>query len=74
MKSSRSKLLHEIAGHSLVKVFGRQGDVEARFDEKNQQLFEAGYGAQFISGPDATTLYGTGYVNGLIKVTTGALE
>jgi ATP-binding cassette subfamily B protein len=37
-------------GHSLVKVFGRQRDVEARFDEKNDELFEAGYGAQFISG------------------------
>ena len=37
-------------GHSLVKVFGRQADIEARFDSKNQELFEAGYGAQFISG------------------------
>ena len=26
---------------------------------------------QFMSGADATTLYGTGYVNGLIKVRTG---
>ena len=26
---------------------------------------------QFMSGSDATTLYGTGYVNGLIKVRTG---
>jgi hypothetical protein len=28
--------------------------------------------AEFMSGADATTLYGTGYVNGLIKVKTGA--
>jgi PBP1b-binding outer membrane lipoprotein LpoB len=28
-------------------------------------------GVQFMSGADATTLYGTGYVNGLIKVRTG---
>jgi ATP-binding cassette subfamily B protein len=37
-------------GHSLVKVFGRQQDFEDRFDAKNDELFEASYGAQFISG------------------------
>jgi ATP-binding cassette subfamily B protein len=37
-------------GHSLVKVFGRQRDIEARFDDKNDELFESSYGAQFISG------------------------
>ena len=30
--------------------------------------------ARFISGTDATTMYGTGYVNGLIKVTTGSMR
>ncbi|HMS89330.1 MAG TPA: ABC transporter ATP-binding protein [Acidimicrobiales bacterium] len=37
-------------GHSLVKVFGRQRDVEERFNAKNEELFQAAYGAQFISG------------------------
>jgi ATP-binding cassette subfamily B protein len=37
-------------GHALVKVFGRQRDTEIRFDAKNDELFEASYGAQFISG------------------------
>jgi ATP-binding cassette subfamily B protein len=37
-------------GHALVKVFGRQRDVEARFNDKNEELFEASYAAQFISG------------------------
>ena len=37
-------------GHSLVKVFGRQEEVEERFNERNDQLFGAAYGAQFISG------------------------
>ena len=37
-------------GHSLVKVFGRQRDVEERFNAKNEELFRAAYGAQFISG------------------------
>jgi ATP-binding cassette, subfamily B, multidrug efflux pump len=37
-------------GHELVKVFGRQREIEASFDEKNEQLFKASYGAQFVSG------------------------
>ena len=37
-------------GHSLVKVFGRQHDVEELFNAKNEELFQASYAAQFISG------------------------
>jgi ATP-binding cassette subfamily B multidrug efflux pump len=37
-------------GHSLVKVFGRQREVERTFDEKNEELFTASFGAQFVSG------------------------
>ncbi|MBX9717266.1 MAG: ABC transporter ATP-binding protein/permease, partial [Microbacteriaceae bacterium] len=37
-------------GHALVKVFGRQREVEKRFVEKNDQLFAASFGAQFVSG------------------------
>ena len=37
-------------GHELVKVFGRQREVEQVFRERNEQLFQASFGAQFISG------------------------
>ncbi|MFF0367124.1 ABC transporter ATP-binding protein [Micromonospora sp. NPDC005087] len=37
-------------GHELVKVFGRQREVEAAFNAKNEELFRASFGAQFISG------------------------
>ncbi|WP_442933878.1 ABC transporter ATP-binding protein [Micromonospora sp. CPCC 206171] len=37
-------------GHELVKVFGRQHEVEAAFHAKNEELFRASFGAQFISG------------------------
>ncbi|WFE63921.1 ABC transporter ATP-binding protein [Micromonospora sp. WMMD714] len=37
-------------GHELVKVFGRQPEVEASFHAKNEELFRASFGAQFISG------------------------
>jgi ATP-binding cassette subfamily B multidrug efflux pump len=37
-------------GHALVKVFGRQKEVEERFAAKNEELYQASFGAQFISG------------------------
>ncbi|MDQ1565653.1 MAG: ATP-binding cassette, subfamily multidrug efflux pump [Actinomycetota bacterium] len=37
-------------GHHIVKAFGRQGEVEARFRATNEALHEASFGASFISG------------------------
>ena len=37
-------------GHSLVKVFGRQARTQEEFDAKNEELYQASFGAQFISG------------------------
>ena len=37
-------------GHSLVKVFGRQREVAAQFAQKNEELYESSFKAQFISG------------------------
>jgi ATP-binding cassette, subfamily B, multidrug efflux pump len=36
-------------GHAIVKSFGRQQEVEARFRAKNDELFESSFGAQFMS-------------------------
>ena len=48
--SLNAQVEEAFTGHSLVKVFGRQRDVEQTFNDKNDELFEASYGAQFISG------------------------
>jgi ATP-binding cassette subfamily B protein len=37
-------------GHSIVKLFGRQEEAIAHFDRLNEQLYQASYRAQFISG------------------------
>jgi ATP-binding cassette, subfamily B, multidrug efflux pump len=37
-------------GHELVKVFGRQREVEETFAARNEELFKASFGAQFVSG------------------------
>jgi ATP-binding cassette subfamily B multidrug efflux pump len=38
------------SGHAIVKVFGRSREVGSRFRAKNEELYEASFGAQFISG------------------------
>jgi ATP-binding cassette subfamily B protein len=47
-------------GHTVVKAFGRQKEAQARFDATNEELYEAGFGAQFISSTiqPATVLIG----------------
>jgi len=37
-------------GHELVTVFGRQATMRERFDERNEDLYEASFQAQFYSG------------------------
>jgi ATP-binding cassette subfamily B protein len=37
-------------GHAIVKAFGRHRDVEEQFHATNDDLYEASFGAQFISG------------------------
>jgi ATP-binding cassette subfamily B protein len=38
------------SGHALVKVFGRQKEVTEVFAKKNDELYAASFGAQFVSG------------------------
>ena len=67
-------------GHALVKVFGRRREVEQRFFEKNEQLYTASFGAQFVSGIIMPAIMFVGnlvyvaiaVVGGLL-VTTGAM-
>ena len=67
-------------GHALVKVFGRQREVEQQFREMNEQLYRASFGAQFVSGiilPAITFVGNLVYVAiaviGGVLVTTGAI-
>ncbi|MFL5756854.1 MAG: ABC transporter ATP-binding protein [Chloroflexota bacterium] len=52
-------------GHAIVKVFGRQKEAIATFNEENERLYEASYRAQFISGiiqPALTFISNLNYV------------
>ncbi|MDQ6782044.1 MAG: ABC transporter ATP-binding protein/permease [Actinomycetota bacterium] len=68
-------------GHALVKVFGRQRDVEQRFNDKNEELFTASFGAQFISGIIQPAMMFLGNLNfvaiaviGGLRVASGAMS
>jgi ATP-binding cassette, subfamily B, multidrug efflux pump len=68
-------------GHAIVKSFGRQAEVEARFRGKNDELFESSFGAQFMSSlmQPATMFFGNiqyvlvAVVGGL-RVASGAIS
>ena len=61
-------------GHSLVKVFGRQRDIEATFNDKNDELFRASYGAQFISGTIQPAMMFFGNLNYVAIALIGGLR
>lgn len=68
-------------GHALVKVFGRQREIEQRFSDKNDQLYEASFGAQFIAGLIQPAMMFLGNLNfvaiaviGGLRVSSGAMS
>ncbi|NEE00767.1 ABC transporter ATP-binding protein [Phytoactinopolyspora halotolerans] len=61
-------------GHALVKVFGRQHEVEQAFAEKNEQLYEAGFKAQFISGMIRPIMMFIGSLNYVAIAVVGGLR
>ncbi|MEV0713266.1 ABC transporter ATP-binding protein [Asanoa sp. NPDC050611] len=61
-------------GHELVKVFGRQREVEADFEQKNDQLFKAAFGAQFISGIIMPAMFFIGNLSYAVIAVLGGLR
>ncbi|TSE00832.1 ABC transporter ATP-binding protein [Skermania sp. ID1734] len=61
-------------GHELVKAFGRSAEVEASFDECNEQLFQSSFRAQFISGLIMPTVMFLGNVNYVLVAVVGGLR
>ena len=61
-------------GHELVKVFGRQREVEEVFRERNDELFNASFGAQFISGLIMPVMMFIGNLNYVAIAVIGGLR
>jgi ATP-binding cassette subfamily B protein len=61
-------------GHSLVKVFGHQHEAEEVFAERNEALFRASYGAQFLSGIIMPAIMFIGNLNYVFVAVIGGLR
>ena len=76
-----ARIEETFSGHAVVKVFGHQREVEAAFDEENDRVYRASFGAQFVSGiimPSMTFVGNLVYVAiavvGGIQVASGQLS
>ncbi|MGO1385625.1 MAG: ABC transporter ATP-binding protein [Arachnia sp.] len=61
-------------GHSLVKVFGRQKEVAAQFEERNETLYRAAFGSQFVSGLMMPIMMFVGNLNYVAIAVIGGLR
>jgi ATP-binding cassette, subfamily B, multidrug efflux pump len=61
-------------GHALVKVFGRRRQIEDRFKAKNDELFDAGFKAQFVSSLIMPTINFIGNLNYVAIAVVGGLR
>ena len=79
--SLNSQIEEAFTGHTLVKVFGRQQEFQERFNDTNDELLDASFRAQFISGviqPAMMFLSNLGFVAvaviGGLRVASGAMS
>jgi len=61
-------------GHELVRVFGRTNEVEQQFAKRNEDLFGASFGAQFISGIIMPSMMFIGNLNYVAVAVIGGLR
>ncbi|WP_346386388.1 ABC transporter ATP-binding protein [Nocardioides sp.] len=62
------------SGHALVTVFGRQHEVEASFKEQNDELYDASFRAQFISGLIMPLMMFIGNLNYVVIAVVGGVR
>ena len=61
-------------GHAVVKSFGRQAEVEARFQGDNDDLHDAAFGAQFLSSLIQPAMMFMGNVQYILIAVIGGLR
>ncbi|WP_307890965.1 ABC transporter ATP-binding protein [Acidipropionibacterium jensenii] len=69
-----SEVEEAYSGHSLVKVFGRQQAVAESFHDRNEELYQASFRAQFISGMIQPVMFLIGNINYAVVVLVGCLK
>ena len=72
--SLNAQVEEAFTGHTLIRVFGRQEDVRARFAQENEKLFTASFGAQFISGTIQPAMMFFGNLNYVAIAVVGGMR
>ncbi|URN15983.1 MULTISPECIES: ABC transporter ATP-binding protein [Streptomyces] len=62
------------SGHALVKVFGRQEEAAREFRAQNDELYEAGFRAQFNSGLMQPLMFFVSNLNYVLVAVVGGLR
>jgi len=61
-------------GHELVRIFNRDVEMTEQFDSKNQQLFDASFKAQALSGTIMPAMQFVQYLSYVLIAVVGALR
>jgi ATP-binding cassette subfamily B protein len=72
--SLNAQVEETFTGHAVVKAFGRQHDVETRFRTTNDELYDASFGAQFMSSLMQPLTMFMGNVQYVIVAVVGGLR
>lgn len=62
------------SGLELVRVFGRDKEMLAEFDERNEKLYRAAFGAQFVSGMIMPAMTFVSYLSYVLIAVVGGLR
>ncbi|PPF62623.1 multidrug ABC transporter ATP-binding protein [Clavibacter michiganensis] len=62
------------SGLELVRVFGRDKEMVAEFDERNEKLYSASFGAQFVSGMIMPAMTFVSYLSYVLIAVVGGLR
>jgi ATP-binding cassette subfamily B multidrug efflux pump len=62
------------SGLELVRAYGRDAEMLAEFDERNEQLFKASFGAQFVSGMIMPAMQFVSYLSYVLVAVVGGLR
>ena len=71
---ANAQVEESFTGHAIVKSFGRQKEVEARFSEDNERLYEASFQAQFTSSLIQPAMMFLGNVQYILIAVVGGLR
>jgi ATP-binding cassette subfamily B multidrug efflux pump len=62
------------SGLELVRVFGRDKEMVAEFDDRNEKLYTASFGAQFVSGMIMPAMTFVSYLSYVLIAVVGGLR